>query len=122
MLTKADESLAIEVAHSSTLGGFSLHVNGELRAVVADFSLGSGTYHICYVEERVLGTVAAGAAVGDHTGRFAVERGPAVERRCRCILRGLLCARGQTREEHQGDPRHYPVSSHCPLPFGAARD
>ena len=45
------------MTQSAAHGGYTLRIGSELRGVVPAFALGVGTYTLCYVEERVEGTV-----------------------------------------------------------------
>ena len=59
-LTKADEGSTLEVAQAPSTQGYTMHVNGKIRGWLATFTLspGVGTYTICWVEERIDGTIA----------------------------------------------------------------
>ena len=65
-LTKADEGSTLEVAQAPSTQGYTMHVNGKIRGWLATFTLspGVGTYTICWVEERIDGTIAGCARKG----------------------------------------------------------
>ena len=54
-LTKVDEGSNLEVAQEH--GGYALRISGQLRGDVPAFAPGVGSFRVCYVEERVEGTV-----------------------------------------------------------------
>ena len=69
-LTKEDKSSTLTVAADVGSGGFTFHIGGELRTLASSFALGVGEWTVCYVEERVQGTLELRAGSGSTCKRF----------------------------------------------------